>query len=165
MVLLPLELGRPVTKSRAMSDYSRPGVGNGRRRPTGGRWEALLRAQMSQAATNSQVSASRVGHQKLRQMNSTVRVAPGWQERWLEWPHLRTWLRTVVGTNRRLGGPPPRSGWVRWVILTADSTPQVTTPTTRAGGRMVSTAGPLLGGPAGNTQERVSALTFLEPGR
>ena len=54
-----------------------------------------------------------------------------------------------MGTNRRLGGTPPGSSWVRWAILTADSTPQVTTPTTRAGGRMVSTAGPLLGGPTG----------------
>ena len=32
-----------------MSDYSRPGVGNGRRRAAGGRWEALLRVQISQA--------------------------------------------------------------------------------------------------------------------
>ena len=62
MVLLPLEVERPVTKSRAMSDHGRPGVGRGWRRPAGGRWEALLQEQMSQAATNSRVSASRVGH-------------------------------------------------------------------------------------------------------
>ena len=84
MVLLPLDLVRPVTKSRAMSDHGQPGVGNGWRRPAGGRWEALLRAQISQAATNSRVSASRVGHQKRRRMNSAIRLAPGWQERQLE---------------------------------------------------------------------------------
>ena len=100
MVLLPLEVGRLVTKSRAMSDHGQPGMGRGRRRPAGGWWEALLREQMSQAATNSYVSASRVGHQKLRQMNSAVRVAPGWQDSRLAWPHCSTWLRTVVGTKR-----------------------------------------------------------------
>ena len=41
MVLLPLEVGRPVTKSRAMSDHGRPGVGRGRRRPAGGRLGGL----------------------------------------------------------------------------------------------------------------------------
>ena len=75
MVLLPREVGRPVTKSRAMSDYSRPRMGKGRRSPAGGRWDALLREQMSQAAMNSRVSESRVGHQKRQRMNSAVRVA------------------------------------------------------------------------------------------
>ena len=37
MVLLPLEVGRPVMKSRGTSDYSRPGMGRGRRSPAGGR--------------------------------------------------------------------------------------------------------------------------------
>ena len=62
IVLLPLEVERPVTKSRAMSDHGQPGIGRGQMRPAGGQWEALLREQMSQAATNSRVSASRVGH-------------------------------------------------------------------------------------------------------
>ena len=35
------------------------GMGKGRRSPSGGRWDALLREQMSQAATNSRVSESR----------------------------------------------------------------------------------------------------------
>ena len=165
MVLLPLEVGRPVTKSRAMSDHSRPGMGRGRRRPAGGWWEALLREQTSQAATNSRVSASRVGHQKCRRMKSAVRVAPRWQASQLTWPHCSTLLRTAAGMKRQFLGPPPGSGWVRWAILTADSTPQVTTPTTRAGGRMVSRAGLRFGVSAGKSWDRASALTFLEPGR
>ena len=67
--------------------------------------------------------------------------------------------------NRQFQGPPPGLGWVRWAILTTDSTSQVTTPTTWAGGRMVSAAGLLLGSLVRNSRDRASALMFLEPGR
>ena len=114
---------------------------------------------------NSRVSASKVGHQNHRRMKLAARVEPGWYTSWLEWPHCRTVLRTVGGTNKQFRGPPPRSGWVRWAILTADSIPQVMKPTTRAGGRMVFGVGLLLEVSDGKTRERASALTFLEPGR
>ena len=69
MVVLLWDVGRPVTKSRAMCDYGRPGMGRGRSSPAGGRCDALLRVHTSQAATNSQTSSSKVGHQKHRRMN------------------------------------------------------------------------------------------------
>ena len=39
-------------------------MGRGRSSPAGGRWDALLRAHTSQAATNSRTSSSKLGHQK-----------------------------------------------------------------------------------------------------
>ena len=85
-----------------MSDHGRTGVGNGQRRPAGGRWEALLRAQISQAATNSRVSASREGHQKRQRMKSTVRWAPGWR---LGGPPSRVRLGALGHPHRRFDPP------------------------------------------------------------
>ena len=101
--------------------------------------------QTSQAATNSRVSASRVGHQNCWRMKSVIRVAPGvagpagWHG-----PTAAPCCELPQGQKGSFRGPPPGLGWACWAcwaILTADSTPQVTTPTTRAGGRIVSTAG------------------------
>ncbi len=63
-VVLPLDGGSLVTKSRAMWDQGCPGRGRGWKSPAGARWEALLRVQTEQAGTNSLVSAETVGHQK-----------------------------------------------------------------------------------------------------
>ena len=102
----------------------------------GGQWEALLQVQTSHPATNSRTSASRVGHQKRRRMNWLVLEVPVWQASRLEWPNWKTRLRTDSGTKRRLQGPPAGLTWPRWATWTADSRPQVTTPMTRARGRM-----------------------------
>ena len=69
------------------------------------------------------------------------------------------------GRRGNSGGPPPGSGWARWAVRTADSSPQVTTPTTRAGGRMVCWSGLSGWVSVGKRRDRASARTFLDPGR
>ena len=79
MVVFPSDVGRPVTKSKAMCDQGRLGMGRGRRSPERGRVEVLFRAQTVQAEINERTSASMVGHQNRRRRKSRVRVIPGWQ--------------------------------------------------------------------------------------
>ena len=56
MVVLPSDGGRPVTKSRAMWDQGRLGMGRGRSRPER-RWvEVLFRVQVAHAAIKEQTS-------------------------------------------------------------------------------------------------------------
>ena len=157
-------LGRRKARDEVMWDYGRPGMGRGRSSPAGGRCDALLRAHTLQAATNSRMSASRVGQQKCRQMNWLVLEVPGWQANWLEWPHTRTRLRTDSGMKRRFRGPPAGAGCAHWAARTAGSRPQVTTPTTLVGGRMV--CGLVVFGVTSPwyRREKASARTFLEPG-
>ena len=57
-------------------------------------------------------------------MNSAIRLAPGWQDSRLAWPHSSTWLRTVLGTKIQFRVPPPGSGWARSAILTAFRPPR-----------------------------------------
>lgn len=64
MTVLPLEAGNPVTKSKAMWDHGRPGVGSGCSNPEGVRLDNLLQAQVVQAVTYSRASRAKVGHQK-----------------------------------------------------------------------------------------------------
>ena len=79
MVVLPSDMGRPVTKSRVMCDQGRLGMGRGRSRPEWGRVEVLFRAQVAHAAIKERTSASIVDHQNRQRMKSNVRVIPGWQ--------------------------------------------------------------------------------------
>lgn len=95
---------RPVMKSRAIWDQGRLGTGRRQRKPAGAEWEDLFWAQVEQAATNSLVSASIVGHQKRHWRTDRVRIAPGWQNRREECPHWRTWKQAVWGTKSLLGG-------------------------------------------------------------
>ena len=67
MVVLPSDGGRPVTKSKAMWDQGRLGMGRGRSRPERGRVEVLFRAQVAHAAIKERTSASIV----------TTRIAGG----------------------------------------------------------------------------------------
>lgn len=92
--VLPLDGGKPVTKSRAICDHGRWGTGRGWIIPTGCWWEALLRAQMGQAATYSLTSASMDGHQKRWRTWDRVRWIPWWQENWVV-PPLKNF-----GSNR-----------------------------------------------------------------
>ena len=49
IVVLPLDVGRPVVKSRAMCDQGRLGIGRGCSRPERGRVKVLFRAQVAHA--------------------------------------------------------------------------------------------------------------------
>ena len=79
MVVLPSDVGRPVTKSRVMCDQGRLGMGRGRSRLERGWVEVLFRAQVAHATIKEWTSASIVDHQNRRRMQSNVRVIPGWQ--------------------------------------------------------------------------------------
>lgn len=61
ITVLPWEGGSPVTKSTAICDQRRLGVGRGSRCPAGGELEALERAQVVQAAIYLQMSFSMEG--------------------------------------------------------------------------------------------------------
>lgn len=103
MTLFPLDGGRPVTMSRATWDQGLPGTGRGCRSPAADWCCALPWAQTSQAATNSCVSLSSVGHQKKRNRKVIVRLAPAPRPR--NWPKRSSvcsrhcpLLSTAVGT-------------------------------------------------------------------
>ncbi len=123
--VLPLDGGRPVTKSMAMWDQGLEGIDSGRRSPTGGRLEPFPTAHTGQANTNSRASRATDGHQNRCLISASVRATPGWQASPEEWPHWRMLVRTDSGTNNRPSGhlagiPPPKwpsqsPGWVaRW---------------------------------------------------
>ena len=61
VVVLPSDGGRPVTKSRAMWDQGRLGMGRGRSRPERGRVEVLFRAQVAHAAIKERTSCVHSG--------------------------------------------------------------------------------------------------------
>ena len=77
MVVLPLDGGRPVTKSREMLDHGRLGIGSGRSSPDRGLLDVMLRAQVAHAAAKARVSRSMVGHQNRWHRKARVRVIPG----------------------------------------------------------------------------------------
>ena len=163
MVVLPSDGGKPVTKSRAMWDQGRLGMGRGRRRPERGRIEVLFWAQVAHGAIKERTSASIVDHQNRRRMKSNVRVIPGWQVSLEEWAQTSTLDRTAPGTNKRLGGPVPGSGCCLCARRTTDSTSQVRVAIKQVGGRMFS--GPVQGFSGEYRRDRASGLTFWEPGR
>ena len=114
IVLLPLEVRRPVTKSRAMSDHSRPGMGRGRRRPAGGRWEVLLREQTScrQPRTPGRLPQG-WATRSVSGIHPTAGVAPlkylaahsGWDEQAVPGAPFRIRLGTLGHPNRRFDPP------------------------------------------------------------
>ena len=139
---LPLDTGRPVTKSNARCDQSRLGTGSGQRSPAGGWREVLLRAQVTQADTNSRVSASIVGHQNRHRRNDSpsgprvagepARMAPfedvwadrGGHKQAVGGSVPRSWMGTLGGPDNGVNGPgdhahnPVRAqDWGRGVIL------------------------------------------------
>ncbi len=161
--VLPSERGKPVTKSIAMCDQGREGTDSGWSSPAGGRLAPLPAAQMGQADTNRRASLTMDGHQNRCLISLWVRVAPGWQARLEEWPHCRTLVRTDSGTNSRLSGHPAGTVMSRSTSRTLDSTPQVTTATTRSCWR-IATGGVGLA-VASKIRDSASGLPFLEPGR
>ncbi len=76
--VFPADGGRPVTKSRAMCDYGREGMGSGLRKPAGGELLDLVWAQTGHEATKRRMSRSLVGHQNLWRMMASVPLTPGW---------------------------------------------------------------------------------------
>ena len=63
MVVLPSDVGRPVTKSRALCHQGiRLGMGRGRSKPERGWVEVLFRAQVAHAEINAWTSLSMVDH-------------------------------------------------------------------------------------------------------
>ena len=161
--MLPSDGGRPVTKSRAMWEQGRLGMGRGHSRPEQGRVEVLFRAQDAHTAIKELTSASIVDHQNRQRMKSNMRVIPGWQVSLEEWAQTSTLDRTASGKNKRLGGPVPRSGCCLCARRTADSTSQVSVAIRQVGGRMVSG---LVPGFSGEYRwDRASGVTFWELGR
>ncbi len=136
--VLPLEGGKPVTKSIAMFDQGREDTDSGWSSPAGGRLEPLPAAQIRQAAANCRTSLAMDGHQNHCLINLWVRVAPGWQARVEELPHCRMLVRTDSGTNSRLSGHPAGTEVSRNSSWTLDSTPQVTATTTPSGWRIAT---------------------------
>ena len=98
MVVLPAEGGNPVTKSTAMWDHGRLGMGSGRSNPEEGWREAFPRAQTRHAAIKAWISCVMPVHQKRRRMNSSVRWIPGWQASLDAWPQTSTWDLREAGT-------------------------------------------------------------------
>ena len=90
MTELPAEGERPVTKSTAMWDQGQAGTGKGQRRLAGGPREDLLRAQTTQAATNSAMSLAWLGHQKCWHRNCSIRLVQGWHVSLDACPHVNT---------------------------------------------------------------------------
>ncbi len=162
MTVFPAESGRPVTKSNAMWDHGRDGMGRGLRRPAGGVLLDLVWAQTWQEATKRRTSRSLVGHQNRWRIAANVPRTPGCATNLDEWPQWRTAERTTSGTNNVPSGA--RGGLVTWerALLTACSTPQIAAPTTQRWGKILSLVEGPPDGP--NWRERASGLRFLEPG-
>ncbi len=161
--VMPLDGGRPVTKSIAMCDQGREGTDSGWSSPAGGRLEPFPAAQTGQADTNKRASRATDGHQNRCLINMQVRVAPGWQASLDEWPHCRTLVRTDSGTNNRPSGHPAGIVVSRSAVQTLDSTPQVTAATTCSGGRMGTGRVGLAS--VSKIRDNASGLPFLDPGR
>ena len=104
IVVLWLEVGKPVTKSSAMWDHGLWGIVSGSSNPCGGLCVTLDWAQTEQAATKFWISSLISGHLNLHWMKEFVLLEPGWPESWEEWPHWMTWARSSLGTNSLLSG-------------------------------------------------------------
>ncbi len=161
--LLPLDGGRPVTKSMAMWDQGLEGIDTGRRSPTGGRLEPFPTAHTGQANTNSRASRATDGHQNRCLISASVRATPGWQASPEEWPHWRMLVRTDSGTNNRPSGHLAGMVTPSSASRTLDSTSQVTIAITRLGGTMGTGEGNP--GSTSKIRESASGLPFLLPGR
>ena len=125
-------------------------------------WTFILRAQTGQAWTNLWIS-SLDGHQNRRPMKACVRLAPGWPDSWVEWPHRKTCGQTELGTKRRLVGHGLGFTSLGWAAVTIDSISNWAAPRTQWGGRMVSGSWGLSRGL--NRRDSASAFAFLWPGR
>lgn len=77
IIVLPLEAGNPVTKSKDMSDHGCRGTGRDCRNPAGGLQELLFLAQTGQADTCSEASFLNEGHQKYGPSDFWVRGDKG----------------------------------------------------------------------------------------
>lgn len=112
-MVLPLDGGRPVTKSTAMCDQGREGTDSGWSSPAGGRLELLPAAKIEQVDTNWRASIVMNGHKNRCLVNIQVRVGPGWQASLDEWPHCRMLIQIDSGTNNRLSGHPAGTPYSR----------------------------------------------------
>lgn len=135
--MLPLEEGRPVTKSRAKWDQGRVRMSRGRSWPKGGLLEVLFWAQIEQAFMNCMTSWDSEGHQKHWRAKANVLCIPRWQASLEEF------------TSHKAS-------------LTCFSTPQETAATTTPWGNMV--LGSTLSPRQAKRQDIASALQFLEEG-
>ena len=131
--------------------------------PAGAWWNALLRAQTEQAATNSLVSAAMEGHQNRCCRRASVGRHPGWQAIREACPHCRTGDLTTSGTNNLSGGQPCGTGWSLWAPWTTPSISHPAAPTTQADGRMVLPAVSSRG--RANWRDSASGFMFFDPGR
>lgn len=112
--MLPLEGGRPVTKSMAMWDQGRCSIGSGCNNPAVSQVVPLLRAQMEHAVTYSWTLGFMEGHQNLGETWERVFRIPGWHdssEASAQW--ITADLRSG-GMNRRPGGKPSGDSWDPW---------------------------------------------------
>ncbi len=82
ITVLPLDRGRPVTKSRSICDQGREGMRRGCNRPADGKLEDLFWAQTEQAPTNRRISSVMAGHQNRWQMAASYLLTPGWHWVW-----------------------------------------------------------------------------------
>lgn len=103
MTVLPLDGGRPVTKSIAMCDQGQLGMDNGSR-PEGWGLEDLEHAHMELAAIYSRTHFSIDGQNN--RLHSKVRVlcTPAWQETHEVCPQVITSDLREEGTNSVPGG-------------------------------------------------------------
>lgn len=134
MTELPSDWGRPVTRSKEMCDQGLHGPGRGCSSPERRCREVLFWAQIWQVPKNSPISFSSNGHQNrcLRKL-----IDRRTQLSLEDCPHCRTLEWRFVERKKVVGRAVIRRLCPIGSTVDSLSIPQVTTPTTQEGGRMV----------------------------